>query len=219
MNNPSEGSDKRIITGGSDRGEARIPSGQSINDFHGRSDVDSSIFAQHHTIGTSRTQAAAGNHTHDGVSSSFVSLIRRTTADQSKWGTQNVQEDITGLFVDLEANAYYVFEGLIHAQGTVDLNMGFAFTAPASATMRWSNNSVNTAVAAGSIDRQSLTSLAPATPVIPVDTGLPVLLIPVGTVFSGVGGRFQIRMQKLVATAGTVTVFANSTLEVKKIAA
>lgn len=216
---PPENFDKRIITGGSDRGEARLPSGQSVNDFHGRSDVDSSLFAQHHTIGTSRTQAASGSHVHDGVGSVFMQIIRRTTANQSKWATQNVQEDITGLFVDLEANTYYTFLGMIHAQGTVDLNMGFAFTAPVSATMRWTINSVSTAVTVGSIDRQSLTSLAPATPVVPVDAGSAVVLIPTGTIFSGAGGRFQIRMQKLVATVGTVTVFADSTLEVKRIAA
>lgn len=215
---PPEKFDKRIITGGSDRGEARLPGAQSVNDFHGRSDVDSSLFAQHHTLGTSRGQAAPGDHTHDGIASKFISLIRRTTANQSKWGTQNVQEDITGLFVDLEANTYYVFEGIIHAQGTVGLNMGFAFTAPSSATIRFTNNSVNTAVTAGSIDRQSLTSLAPATPVVPVDAGAVVVLIPKGTIFSGAGGRFQIRMQKLVATVGTVTVFADSTFEVKRIA-
>lgn len=215
---PPENFDKRIITGGSRRGEAGLPSGQSVNDFHGRSDVDSSLFAQHHTLGSGRLQASPGNHTHDGTNSPFVTITRRTTADQTKWATQNVQEDITGLFFDTEPNQYYTFEGIIHAQGSVDLSAAFTFTLPASATIRFTHNSVSTAVTAGSIERQSIVVAAPTAPAVGVDTTLPVVLIPKGTLFSGAGGRVQLRMQKTVVTAGSITVFANSTFKGEKVA-
>lgn len=216
---PPEGFDKRVITGGVRRGEAGLPSSQSVNDFHGRSDADSSIFAQHHTLGTSRTQASPGDHTHDGTSSKFLSLIRRTTADQTKWSVQNVQEDITGLFVDLEPNSFYVFEGIIHAQASVDLSLAFTFTLPAGATIRFTHNSISTPVTSGSIDRQSIIVAAPTAPAVGVDTTSPVVLIPKGVIATTIGGRVQLRAQKTVVTAGTITVFMNSTFEVKKVAA
>lgn len=214
---PPEGFDKRIITGGSRRGEAGLPSGQSVNDFHGRSDVDSSLFAQHHTLGTSRTQASPGDHTHDGISSKFVSLIRRTTADQTKWATQSVAEDITGLFFDTEANSYYTFEALIHCQASVDLTLNFNFTLPALATISYTNNSFITAVADSTINRQRIITPTATSPVFGVDVSVPVILIPKGVIFSGNGGRVQLRMNKAVATVGTVTVFANSTFKGEKI--
>ena len=37
--------------------------------FHNRSDLDSSSFAQHHTLGVKATQAASGSHNHDGQGS------------------------------------------------------------------------------------------------------------------------------------------------------
>lgn len=214
---PPEKFDKRIITGGSDRGEARLPSGQSVNDFHGRSDVDSSLFAQHHTLGTSRTQASPGDHTHDGTSSKLTASGKRTAADQTKWGTQSVQEDVTGLFFDLEPNTYYAFKAQIFAQASAgSLTFQFAFTLPASATIQSTSNSTTTAATSGSIFRERTTSAAPTTPALPIGT-TDQFLGPQGTIFSGVGGRMQLRMQKLVATAGTLTVFANSSLEVNRI--
>jgi len=42
---------------------------QEVNDFHLNSDKDSSVFALHHTLGAGPTQAAAGNHTHNGKDS------------------------------------------------------------------------------------------------------------------------------------------------------
>lgn len=216
---PPENFDKRIITGGSRRGEAGLPSGQSVNDFHGRSDVDSSIFAQHHTIGLTRTQASAGDHTHDGTSSKLTASARRTTVDQTKWSANGVQEDVTGLFFDLEPNVYYTFEAQIWGVSSVAaLTYQFAFTLPVNGTIQWTSNSTSTAATLGSITRERQIVVAPVLPALPIGTTAQ-FLGPQGTVFSGAGGRFQLRMQKLVATAGTLTVFANSTLEVIRVAA
>jgi hypothetical protein len=45
------------------------PSAEQVNQAHTNSDVDKSRLSQHHTLGTSATQASAGNHNHDGISS------------------------------------------------------------------------------------------------------------------------------------------------------
>jgi hypothetical protein len=45
------------------------PSADEVNKLHTNSDVDKSRLSQHHTLGTSATQASAGNHNHDGISS------------------------------------------------------------------------------------------------------------------------------------------------------
>lgn len=45
------------------------PDAKFVTEFHRRSDVDSSQFAQHHTLGNRRNQAAPGDHTHDGITS------------------------------------------------------------------------------------------------------------------------------------------------------
>lgn len=47
--------------------ESPLP--QEVAKFHARSDVDSSIYAQHHTLGPRPNQAAPGPHKHDGTSS------------------------------------------------------------------------------------------------------------------------------------------------------
>jgi hypothetical protein len=45
---------------------------QEVSDLHINSDVDSSAISQHHTLGVLPTQAAAGNHTHDGKNSKRI---------------------------------------------------------------------------------------------------------------------------------------------------
>lgn len=42
---------------------------KQVNDFHARSDLDSSTFSQHHTLGVKHNQASPGDHTHDGGNS------------------------------------------------------------------------------------------------------------------------------------------------------
>lgn len=45
------------------------PEPRIVNQFHARSDVDSSTIAQHHTLGVKHNQASTGDHVHDGASS------------------------------------------------------------------------------------------------------------------------------------------------------
>jgi hypothetical protein len=52
------------------------PPAKVVDDFHRNSDVDHRKESQHHTIGTSRYNAAAGDHVHDG--SSGVALLDGT---------------------------------------------------------------------------------------------------------------------------------------------
>ena len=45
------------------------PAPEEVRAFHTRSDSDSAPTAQHHTLGTKRNQATAGDHIHDGINS------------------------------------------------------------------------------------------------------------------------------------------------------
>jgi len=40
-----------------------------VSKFHGNSDIDSSVVAQHHTLGILHNQSSPGDHKHDGKSS------------------------------------------------------------------------------------------------------------------------------------------------------
>lgn len=46
-----------------------VPPVEEVNLFHTNSDKDSSTQALHHTLGIKPTQAAAGNHSHNGKDS------------------------------------------------------------------------------------------------------------------------------------------------------
>ncbi len=48
------------------------PPAQVVDDFHTNSDVDSRAESQHHTLGPQPTQAAPGDHTHDGGDSRLL---------------------------------------------------------------------------------------------------------------------------------------------------
>jgi hypothetical protein len=50
------------------------PSAEDVNAFHLNSDKDSSAQALHHTLGTGPSQAAPGNHTHNGKDSARISF-------------------------------------------------------------------------------------------------------------------------------------------------
>lgn len=50
------------------------PSAQAVDDFHTNSDLDARAESQHHTLGPNPTQAAPGNHTHDGGDSELLLL-------------------------------------------------------------------------------------------------------------------------------------------------
>lgn len=42
------------------------PEPQVVNKFHSRSDKDSALTAQHHTLGLAKNQSSSGAHIHDG---------------------------------------------------------------------------------------------------------------------------------------------------------
>ena len=54
-------------------------SAKSILEMHQLSDVDSSPFAHHHTLGSRRNQSAPGNHIHDGKSSPLIPSLSNWT--------------------------------------------------------------------------------------------------------------------------------------------
>ena len=48
------------------------PTTEEVDDFHTNSDVDLRAESQHHTLGSSPSQAAPGNHNHDGGNSALI---------------------------------------------------------------------------------------------------------------------------------------------------
>jgi hypothetical protein len=48
------------------------PTTEEVENFHTNSDVDLRAESQHHTLGSSPSQAAAGNHNHDGGNSALI---------------------------------------------------------------------------------------------------------------------------------------------------
>jgi hypothetical protein len=53
---------------------ATVATPEEVNAFHLNSDKDSSVYALHHTLGTKPTQAAPGNHSHNGIDSVRIKL-------------------------------------------------------------------------------------------------------------------------------------------------
>jgi hypothetical protein len=68
---------------------------QQVNRLHRRSDVDSSINSQHHTLGVKATQGAPGNHTHNGTNSK--SLLAGIILSGSKGGNAALASVILAL--------------------------------------------------------------------------------------------------------------------------
>lgn len=54
------------------RDENPKPPSQAVDDFHTNSDVDARAESQHHTLGPNPTQAAPGDHRHDGGDSALL---------------------------------------------------------------------------------------------------------------------------------------------------
>lgn len=53
-------------------GAVAKPEAEVVDNFHTNSDVDSRIEALHHTLGPLPSQAAPGDHVHDGGSSALI---------------------------------------------------------------------------------------------------------------------------------------------------
>lgn len=75
---------------------------REVNAFHNSSDVDSSVNAQHHTLGIKHNQASAGDHIHDGGSTRKLGTGMNLTLTGSKGGNVALANLITMLknFVD-----------------------------------------------------------------------------------------------------------------------
>lgn len=75
-------------------GQVKKPSKESedvvdareIQRLHAKSDVDSSQFAQHHTLGTRHNQSCPGDHTHTGKDSRLIGKGAGLTVTGSKGG-------------------------------------------------------------------------------------------------------------------------------------
>jgi hypothetical protein len=73
------------------------PEPREVNRLHARSDVDSSTTAQHHTLGIKHTQAAYGDHVHDGKSSRKVGQGLSLTVSGSRGGNAALASLLTML--------------------------------------------------------------------------------------------------------------------------
>lgn len=71
------------------------PPPEEVNNFHQRSDIDSSALAQHHTLGVKHDQASPGDHTHNGEGS--LKLMSGITVTGSKGGNAALTDLITKL--------------------------------------------------------------------------------------------------------------------------
>lgn len=80
------------VIGGDPFGEIKGPGGstnpapEEVRAFHTRSDSDSAVTAQHHTLGTKRTQASPGDHIHNGINSRLVGSGEGTVLTGAKGG-------------------------------------------------------------------------------------------------------------------------------------
>lgn len=73
------------------------PEPREVAVFHTRSDVDSSVGSQHHTLGVKHTQGAYGDHTHDGTSSRKIGQGLGLTLSGSTAGNVALQNLLTML--------------------------------------------------------------------------------------------------------------------------
>lgn len=73
------------------------PEPREVALIHNRSDVDSSTLSQHHTLGIKHTQAAAGDHVHDGASSRKIGTGLSLSITGSKGGNAALGSLITML--------------------------------------------------------------------------------------------------------------------------
>lgn len=73
----------------------------SVQTFHTNADTDDTTAAAHHTIGANANQAAGGDHTHDGGSSSPLFQGRAIAGVR---GSVAYQQSIEALLVSLGAS-------------------------------------------------------------------------------------------------------------------
>ena len=82
------------------RDENPKPPAQAVDDFHTNSDVDARAESQHHTLGPNPTQAAPGNHTHDGGDSELLLLNETISGSRA---TDAWRQSVNAILVRLGA--------------------------------------------------------------------------------------------------------------------
>lgn len=75
--------------------QKNTPDPLTVNQFHARSDVDSSWQAQHHTLGVKHDQASPGDHKHNGDNSRLI--MEGISVTGSKGGNVALADLITKL--------------------------------------------------------------------------------------------------------------------------
>lgn len=73
-----------------------------LGNLHSRSDLDSSSFAQHHTLGSNPKQASPGNHSHGGTDSYKIGTGLGLVITGSRGGNAAVASIITMLKTVIE---------------------------------------------------------------------------------------------------------------------
>lgn len=73
------------------------PSPREVNFFHTRSDVDSGVTAQHHTLGIKHDQTSPGDHNHDGKGSRKLATGMGLSISGAKGGNAALASLITML--------------------------------------------------------------------------------------------------------------------------
>ncbi len=71
------------------------PDAQAVEDFHSNSDIDVRPESHHHSLGPNPSQAAAGNHTHNGSDS--LQLLGAVTLTGSRGGNAALASVIAAL--------------------------------------------------------------------------------------------------------------------------
>lgn len=224
----------QIITGGTRGAGGATPPGQDVNDFHTRSDVDSSPRAQHHTLGLKHNQAAIGDHDHDGVNSkrltaaapSGTTYVTTLLAALLTLTVDGTLVDVPGFVFPMEANAKYLFRMYLDmgTSGAANLGWKSGWTLPAGATIKYINDGAgNFSFAPAStslyMNRQS-TNLATISPfnALFLTADVDTVSLPVGMIKNGAtAGNAQFRLAKSSAGVGNVLVRADSWIESRKV--
>lgn len=139
-----------------------------VSDFHGRSDVDSTVFAQHHTLGIQHNQASFGDHTHNGRDSFLIAVppvnilgtgvgqmqavIKPSNTDRSNSGALSADPH---LVLPIEANATYLWELFVGYSyggiGATTSDLSYDMNVP-SGTNFWDDDRVNSAVTTATVE-------------------------------------------------------------------
>lgn len=217
---------------------------KTVSEFHGQSDVDSSVFAQHHTLGIMHHQAAFGDHTHNGRDSYAITIpsaeaivfgtgvgqtqiIRKpSNTDRGSAGALVADPD---LVIPVLANASYIWDAFIMYSyagvGASAFDLSYDFTIP-SGTNIWADDRVDTAVTTGVVASRGLrdqgnsgnpTSGVPSTTAAGHDVR--AVIRPSGSLdVGGSGGNLTFRWCQTVSTVTALRVAQRSWLRAIRVA-